>query len=230
MRLLIIYNVLIYSRLHSDWRTWSCPPSPVPPPPDAPAQREEKRVKRPHHASHEPLRRFSPTDKARSRQRRARFQNRTTSSMPSCRATQYFTSVRYQLQPQTCTPFPRTHTTPPRQFSPTATENSRQRRVRFQHRAASSLLLYRAPQHFTPVGYQLQLQTCTPFTPPNTTLIADLCRQLRRNPDRGGCGFSITSPQTCHYTERLIIFTSVGYRFCDSSRRRHRRINSSSWR
>ena len=112
MRLLIIYNVLIYSRLHSDWRTWSCPPSPVPPPPDAPAQREEKRVKRPHHASHEPLRRFSPTDKARSRQRRARFQHRTTSSLPSCRATQHFTSVRYQLQLQTCTRFtPTTHHT-----------------------------------------------------------------------------------------------------------------------
>jgi len=117
-------------------------------------------------------RRFAPTATEKSRQRRARFQHRATSSMPLYRAPQHFTSVGYQLQLQTCTPFPPPPTTLPCRFAPTDTEKSRQRRVRFQHRVTSSMPLYRAPQHFT----------------------------------------------------------SVGYRFRGNSSRRHRRINSSSWR
>ena len=116
----------------------------------------------PHHTT--PPRRLTAT--AKSRQRRVWFQHRVTSSMISCRAPQYFTSVGYQLQPQTCTPFPRPNTTPPRRLTDTA--KSRQRRGWFQHRITSSMLSCRAPQYFTSVGYQLQPQTCTPFTPHST--------------------------------------------------------------
>ena len=56
---------------------------------------------------------------------------------------QYFTSVGYQLQPQTCTPFtPHPHhTTRPRRLTPTA--KSRQRRVWFQHHVNSSITFCR---------------------------------------------------------------------------------------
>ena len=40
--------------------------------------------------------------------------------MPSSRAPQYFTSVGYQLQHQTCTPFPLQHTTPHHTAAPLA--------------------------------------------------------------------------------------------------------------
>jgi hypothetical protein len=88
-----------------------------------------------------PPRRLTPT--AKSRQRRVWFQHRITSSMLSCRAPQYFTSVGYQLQPQTCTPFtPHPHhTTRPRRL--TATAKSRQRRVWFQHHVNSSITFCR---------------------------------------------------------------------------------------
>jgi hypothetical protein len=60
----------------------------------------------PRMSARPPPRQFSPTDKAKSRQRRARFQHRVTLGLLSCRVTQYFTSVRYQLHPQICTPSP----------------------------------------------------------------------------------------------------------------------------
>ena len=101
-----------------------------------------------------PPRRFAPTDTAKSRQKGLWFQHRITSSVPSCRAPQYFMSLRHQLRTQTCTPFPPPRTTPPRRFAPTATAKSRQRRLRFQHRITSSVPSCRAPQYFTADGYR----------------------------------------------------------------------------
>ena len=151
------------------------------------------------------------TSTAKHRQRRVWFQHRVISSIPSSKEPQYFTSVGYQLQPQTCTPFPfpQHHTTPPRLS--TSTAKSRQRRVWFQHCVTSSIPSSRVPQYFTSVGYQLQPQTCTPFLPhphhttPPRLLTATAKSRQRRPLFQHRVTSSMLSSRVPQY------FTSVGY-------------------